>query len=161
MRISNRIASAACGLLLSATFAASADNAMGASLDDIREQQLELRADAQAGDGVFEDMSGPERQELVERQTRLLAMIEGKSDVAELGNQDQVAAFNLLQEINATINKAEDSQVVCEYIRKVGSHRKTKECKTVAERRRERMEAERDLQRAQNGFCGTERCPSG
>lgn len=160
--VMTRITTLLLGLCLAATsFGAAADDTDGPSLSEIREQQLQLREEVEAAEGIFEDLSGPERAELAGQQTRLLAMIEGKDHLSELDDQRQVDAFNLLQEINATINDVRGEQVKCEYVRRVGSHRKTKVCKTMAQRERERMEAERDLQRARNGFCGSQRCPGG
>lgn len=161
MQPSKSLALLASVLIMATSFVAQANNTDRPSFEEIRKQQLELREEVQAGEGVFKDMNAPERAELAGRQSRLLAMIEGKKDVSELQDEDQVVVFNLLQEINAKINDAEGDRMVCEYTRRVGSHRKTKVCKSVSDRRRERMEAERDLQRAMNGFCGTARCPGG
>ena len=138
---------------LVASFCASADDSPGRDLTDIRDQQLELRAEAQAGEGVLEDMSAAEREELVARQSRLLAMIEGKDNVNELDDQGQVEAFNLLEQINATINDVQGQQMVCELTRKTGSHRKTKVCMTVAEREMLREDSGAVMEKAKNGLC--------
>lgn len=140
-----RFAAAVLGLCMAASSAVAADSTEGADLDAIRAQQTELRAEAQSGAGVFEKMSQPERAGLVAKQDHLLAMIEGKQELAELDDASKVAAFNLLQDINAIVNKAEGSQVYCEYVKKTGSHRKVKQCMTFAERREMQAEAQRVL----------------
>ena len=119
---------------------------------EIRAQQLELREDVEAGRGMFEGMTAIDRRELVERQTRLLTMIEGKETVQDLDDNAQVEAFNLLQEISTAITQAEGEQVVCQSVQRTGSHRREKRCTTVAERRQEREEAQRALDKAMTGF---------
>lgn len=144
-----------CGAM---SFNASADDTAGPTLTEIRAQQVELRADVQAGAGVFEDMDRLKREQLAARQSQLLALIEGKELVQELDDEDQVEAFNLLEQINATVNNLEDQQMVCEYVRKTGSHRKVKECKTVAQRREEREAAQRNLQETLERNCAGPAC---
>ena len=162
MQSSKFLAMAASVVLLATSFVAQADNNPGGpSFEEIRKQQLELREEVQAGKGVFKDMNSPERAELAGQQSRLLAMIEGKSDVSELPDAEQVVVFNLLQEINATINDAEGDRMVCEYTRKVGSHRKTKVCMTVSQREEMRDDSRRMLERANRGYCPSGNCTGG
>ena len=149
------------GLCLAASFGVSADDVAGRDLTDIREQQIELRAQAQAGKGIFEEMSNPERRELVARQSKLLAMIEGKDNVKDLDDAGQVEVFNLLEQINATINDVEGQQMVCEMTRKTGSHRKTKVCMTVAQRDQLREDSKLVMEKAYNGLCFKDGAPCG
>lgn len=151
----HRASAAVFGLLLSiASVIAVADEVEpGVDLAAIRAEQTALRADVEAGKGIFDGMSGVERQELAGRQSQLLALIEGAASIRELDDDAQVRAFNLLQQINATVTRAEDAQVVCEYTRKTGSHRKVKECMTVAERRRDREESQKYLEEFRKGYC--------
>lgn len=158
MRHLHKIATAVLGLCLAVSFGASADDTDGPTLAEIRAQQLELRADVQAGEGIFEDMQRVKREELAARQTKLLAMIEGKDMVQDLDDDTQVEAFNLLEQINASINDMEDQRMVCERVQKTGSHRKVKECKTVAQRREEREAAQRNLQETLDRHCAGAAC---
>ncbi len=152
MRHHHRLAAALLGACLIASFNASADDAAGRNLADIRAQQTELLADVRAGEGDFEEMAGPEREELAARQVRLLAMIEGKDTVADLDDDAQVEAFNLLEQINATINDVQGQRVVCERVLKTGSHRKVKVCMTVAERDQLREDSRTVIEKAKNGL---------
>ena len=152
MRTATPPAALALVLGLATSFCASADDAPGRDLTDIRQQQLELRAQAQAGEDVFEGMSGPEREELVARQSRLLALIEGKDNVNQLDDPGQVEAFNLLEQINATINDIQGNRMVCEMERKTGSHRKIKICMTVAQRDQLREDSRTVMEKAKNGL---------
>lgn len=152
MRNLNRVAGAVFGLCLLASFGASADDAAGRDLTDIRDQQTELLAAVQAGDGMFDDMSQVEREQLASRQVRFLALIEGKDDVNQLDDPGQVEAFNLLEQINATINDVQGQQMVCEMTRKTGSHRKEKVCMTVAQRDQLREDSRIVVEKAKNGL---------
>jgi hypothetical protein len=149
-----RASAAVLGLFLSIASVAVADEAEpGPDLAAIRAEQTALRVDVEAGKGVFGKMANVERQELAGRQAQLLALIDGVGSIKELDDDAQVRAFNLLQQINATVTQAEDSQIVCEYTKKTGSHRKVKECMTVAERRRDREESQKYLEEFRKGFC--------
>lgn len=150
--MNRKLSTIALAMGLAISFGAAADNNEGRDLSEIRAQQIEMREDALAGDGIFEGMSKTERADLAERQSRLLAMIEGKQTVQDLDDKDQVAAFNLLQEISTAITKAEGNQLVCESVQRTGSHRREKRCTTIAERRQEREEARRALDKAMTGF---------
>lgn len=148
-----RFAAALCGLCMAASFGAAADNNDGPAFADIRAQQIELREQVEEGNGIFQAMSEPERATLTARQDDLLALIEGKEVVEDLADADQVRAFNLLQQINAMVNDIGDDRVICEYVRKTGSHRKTKHCSTVAERRVQREAAQHAMQKTLDRFC--------
>lgn len=158
MRNSTRLTGPLLALLLATGFNASADNTKGPALSEIREQQQELREEVTKGKGIFQAMNNPERASLTSRQDELLAIIEGKDAVQDLDDASQVRAFNLLQEINGLINGIEDERIVCEYIRKTGSHRKVKHCATVAERRADREAAQLHLGEALKRFCGGTSC---
>lgn len=143
----HKIATVVLGFCLAVSFGASADGTDGPTLTEIRAQQIELRADVQAGDGIFKEMDRVKREQLATRQTQLLAMIEGKDLVQDLDDDVKVEAFNLLEQINATINDTEGQRMVCERVRKVGSHRTVKQCMTVAERRQLRQDTQNTLLR--------------
>lgn len=145
-----RVAGAALGLCLAAASSgATAGNSAGPDLGAIRAQQTELRAEAQAGKGTFKSMDSNTRSKLIDRQTQLLALIDGKETLSDINDPMQVRAFNLLEEIDSIINDFEGQKVVCEYVKKTGSHRKTKQCTTLAEKRRLQQETE-DYMRQQN-----------
>ena len=144
-----RPAAALLGLCLAtASFTALADNT-GPDLEAIRAQQIELRAEAMAAKGIFKTMEDRDRERLIARQNQLLALLDDKAALADFEDREQVLAFNLLEEINAIINHVEGEQVVCEYVRKTGSHRKSKQCTTVAQKRQLQQETE-DLLRQEH-----------
>ena len=51
---------------------------------------------------------------------------------------------------------ADDDKVVCEYEKKVGTHMKTRICKTVAQRRADRERAQREMDK--RVLCGGPGC---
>jgi hypothetical protein len=122
------------------------------SLTEIREQQLALRQDVLDKQGRFKDMGERERQELVAKQTRLINLAEGRDSLAMLSPADQVETINTLEWIKATITRAEDERLVCQRTKVVGSNRSTRVCRTVAELRRDRAEAEKSLE--ERKMCG-------
>lgn len=129
-------------LALAAAFPAWAESASPSpSLDEIRVQQTQLRDAARAGSGAFADLSGRERDALVQKQDVLLGLIEGTQSVEQLDEPVRMDVFNRLEEIRAIVDKAENNRVVCTYETKVGTHMKTRICKTVAERQRDREQA--------------------
>ena len=119
---------------LACSFGAAANNT-DPDLEAIRLQQTQLREAAIAGEDLFANMSKAERNELVARQDQLLRLLEGKQSIDELDGNEKVAAFNTLEWISATLNDAEDERLVCENVTPTGSHRRVRQCQTVAERR--------------------------
>lgn len=127
-----------------------ADPGNGPDLAAIRAEQVELRALADAGEDPFDSMQTAARRTLVDRQTKLLRLLEGRESFDELRDPGQVEVINLLQEINTIINAVEaNEEFRCEHVRKVGSHRKERVCKTVATRKIESEASREALRRMQ------------
>lgn len=137
-----------------ASSAAVASDLPDVDLNAIRVQQTELRAQVLAGDDVFEDMNNQDRKQLVNTQADLLELLNGKTSFAELSERQQLKVFNSLEQIKAWVNNAEDQRMICTREVVTGSHRKSKVCKTVAQRRQEREDSRRKLESEfQGGFC--------
>ncbi|OHE84747.1 MAG: hypothetical protein A2190_04105 [Lysobacterales bacterium RIFOXYA1_FULL_69_10] len=115
--------------------------------DEIREQQEEIRLDVLDGDDAYSGLSKRERNELVQRQDRLLALIEGRDTLLDLDEDGRTEAINTLEWIRATLEDAEQERLVCTREKTIGSNRITRVCMTVAERERKREEANRAWQR--------------
>jgi hypothetical protein len=110
----------------------------------IRAEQAELRAAAAAGTDPFASMSTGDRQALVDLQTRLLQLLDGRDSFDELMAARQMEVVNLLQEINAKVNDVgDDEKMRCEYVRTTGSNRRQRSCKTAAQRK---IESEASLE---------------
>ena len=134
--------------------------AVDSRADLIREQQAAIRADAIAKKGRYADMDQATRDQLLQTQDKVLALLDGKSSSKELSAPDQLLLFNSLEEISAIVNKAEDGRMVCERVRRVGSHRTENICKTVAQRRAERQQSRDSIER-RDSRCLTAGCGSG
>ena len=131
---------------LSVPFTAMADSPADPSLAEIRAQQLEYRGQAQGKTGLFKEMPEHQVSELLRKQNRFLTLTEGKASIEELPADDKVEAINHLEWIKATLTKADNERLVCERVKVVGSNRPQRVCRTVAEMRAERQEAERSLE---------------
>ncbi|MGY0800043.1 hypothetical protein ACW7G0_13445 [Lysobacter sp. A286] len=107
------------------------------SFSDIREQQIEIRANVDANRPPYDDMSQRERERLVRRQGDLLHLIEGKASLLDLDEKGRTEAINSLEWIRAEIHNAEEDRLVCKRETRVGTHLKERVCRTVAERRKD------------------------
>lgn len=113
--------------------------------DDVRAQQKEIRAGVMAGTGRYKDMPEQDRQKLIKDQDQLLTIIGDKEDPSQLDADQRVQAFNILESIEAAINKAEDERVTCERYQKTGTNRKVVVCRTQREIREARDRARRQM----------------
>ena len=129
-------------------FAAAATEDSGLKFDDVRTQQAEIRAGVMARSGPYKDMSSSTRTQLLNRQTEMLAIIDGKTGPGELNEEQRTRVFNSLEWIEATINQAEDERLICERRATIGSNRKERVCRTAAQMREERERAREEWDRS-------------
>jgi hypothetical protein len=108
-------------------------------------QQSQLKAEVETGAERFKSLSPDKRANLLARQNRVLAMLEGRELSTELSQQQQLDLFNELEAISAIVNDAEDERIICERTRPVGSNRPMRVCRTVAQRRAEQSGIEQRL----------------
>lgn len=109
---------------------------------EIVAQQKAIRAEMDARSGRFADMPAVKRRQVEVDQERLLRLIEGKESVRAMTPATRVEVSNAIDSINAAIADTDDERMVCERVKKVGSNFVTRECKTVAQRTREREDAQ-------------------
>ena len=148
MRLHVLLASALLALFAALPAFAQVSDAL--SLDDVRTQQAEIRADTKAGRGVYENLSDHQRSQLLARQDAMLRLIEGKQSPRELSEPQRLELFNQLEAIEAMVNQAEDQRMVCRRVATIGTNRKERVCKTVAQRREEMRDAQQILNRRNN-----------
>ncbi|MGQ4581962.1 hypothetical protein [Lysobacter sp. F60174L2] len=142
------LASALLALFVASPASAQVGDAL--SFDEVRTQQAEIRADAGARRGVYENLSERQHRQLEDRQHAVLRMIEGKQSPRELSEPQRMDLFNQLEAIEALVNQAEDQRMVCERVATIGSNRKQRVCKTVAQRREEMRGAQHMLNQGSN-----------
>jgi len=115
-------------------------------LDEVRAQQKEIRAGVMAGTGRYKDMPEPDKQTLLKEQDKLLSIIGDKQDPSQLSQDERIETFNILEAIEASINKAEDERVTCERYQKTGTNRKVVVCRTQRQIREARDRARRQME---------------
>lgn len=98
---------------------------------------------------TYIEIRSADRDRVRELLGRIETLLAGKSRLDELSEDAKVQAFNDQQELNSLLTRARtDSRMVCEREQKVGSHRRTTSCMTVAARRRARDAAQDAVMRA-------------
>ncbi len=112
----------------------------------VLEQQRKIRTDADAGVGPYGQLNDTTRRELHERQDRLAKLLENRR-YEDLSPEDRQKARVDLAWIEYA-GKNDDDRLVCERVRRTGSNRVERVCKTVGQRRQEREESKRDADRA-------------
>ncbi len=112
---------------------------------DIQSQQAEIRAGVEAGSGRYEALSPDTRNQLLTRQAQMLSVLEGKQSTDELSQDQKMEVFNTLEWIEATVNNDDDERLVCERRQILGSTRRERVCKTVAQMRAEREAARKQM----------------
>ena len=143
-------------LLLAAAFAlmclaapVAANNTRNTDAKAILEQQAGIRTEAMNKKGRYKDMDESKRQELFAHQDKVNRMLDGVASTTELPETDQIVVFNSLEAIEAIINQAEEERLVCSRVKPAGSNLPTTVCKTVAQLREEKLNADRAFQRDQ------------
>lgn len=125
------------GLLAAPAAFASVDrNAL--QVESIRSQQAEIRAGVESRTGRYRDLTADTRSQLLAKQGEVLRTLEGKQSTDELNEAQKTEVFNALEWIEAALNKSEDERLVCERRQILGSTRRERVCKTVAQMREER-----------------------
>ena len=152
-----RMLAAVLAMAISSPAWSSGDSSL--SFEDIRIQQEQIRGDLLRGHDAYNGLSKRERDELVQRQDGLLALIEGKETLLDLDEDGRTDAINSLEWIRAKLDDAEMERLICNREKRVGSNRVVRVCHTVAERRRARDDANRAWQKGSP--CSVGRVSSG
>lgn len=112
------------------------------------EQRAEILRDLDGGK-VYAEITPKERGEVKDALARIASALQAPSGVEGLSDEEKTRVFNDQQVINSILTRAgADSRLICTREKKVGTHRPTTQCLTVAERRR-MTEAGQDLMRQQ------------
>lgn len=125
-------------------------------LDEIREQQTVLQAEVRGGRGAFKDMAAPDRDSLLAKQDRVLTLLQGRQSIDQLSEAERLELFNTLEEIKGVVTNAEDSRMVCQRVKVVGSNLPQRVCMTVAQRREQQEQARARMLKA--NVCADASC---
>jgi len=136
------IALIGCGVLLAGLASGPVEAAQqtAASIPEILQVQHALRAKLDAPGGVANFDKGAVQQ-IETAQDHVFNLLEGKTSLDQLNDQQKVELSNSLQMIQATVLAQEGSRVICHVERKTGTHLATRRCETVADRDRDAAEA--------------------
>ncbi len=143
MRFLFSLALAASALL---SFSAIAEDviAIDSTPAQIRAAQAELRQAIERKSGNYAHFSDIERKAIFAKQDEVTALIDGKNAIDELNPDGKIALANALEGVKALVARAEDSRLICERIKPIGSNRPQNKCISVGERRRLREQVQRD-----------------
>ncbi len=107
--------------------------ATATTADDFRAQAGRVRASL--GDGARHASATADERARIEA---LLARIEqrfvARGSSASFSEGDRLDVFNAQEEVNAILARNDGNRLVCEFITRTGSHRRSKECLSVRER---------------------------
>lgn len=134
-------------LLTVATFAKATEPAPLA-IEAIASRQAQIRADVQDPTGRYRDMPAETRNELLSRQARMLAMLEGKASAGDLTSNERREVADTVEWIDATLDgttasvgargpetpaRAPNERRVCKREKRLGSNRIEVVCRAVSQ----------------------------
>lgn len=108
-------------------------------------QQQKLQAELKARSGRYKNMPEAKRSEVLGRQQRLLALLDGKQTSADLSDDERKDAVTTLEWIAATIKNAEEDRMICKRERTIGSQRVTQTCRSQAQMRADNERAREEI----------------
>jgi hypothetical protein len=110
-------------------------------------QQQAIESDLADGK-TYAEISEGDRLAVKGALNRISAALGGVESVEHLSEQKKADVFNDQELINSILTQAgADSRLVCTREKKVGSHRTSTQCYTVAERRRMREQSEAEMRK--------------
>ena len=116
--------------------------AMASEAFDVQEvivKQERLRRAVDSGAAGFSEVPSEKKQEVLQRQDELLALIRGRS-YAELSEAERTQANEQITWLDRTATQVADERLVCERTKVAGTNRVTRVC-MMARRKREALEA--------------------
>ena len=144
-------------LLLASLPAFATDQKPAGDAQAILTHQAQIRSEALAGKGRYKDMAEAQRTALFNHQDTITRLLQDVDNTSDLPENDKLAVFNAIEAVKAIVTKAEDERMVCVREKPLGSNRPERVCKTVAQRREEKLKADgavRSTVTCQDGFNG-------
>jgi hypothetical protein len=81
--------------------------------------------------GAFKDVPAGEREAIVRKQDRIIALLQGRASIDELSQDERTGLFNHLESVKAAVVDTEDDRQVCKRRPVVGSNRPRAVCTTA------------------------------
>ncbi len=119
---------------------------------DFRAQAERVRASL-GEEGRHAAASDDERARIETLLSRIQAVFDARGSGNDLSEGDRLRVLNAQEEVNAILARNDGDRLVCEFITRTGSHRRSKECLTVREREERRdaqHEALREIERGRS-----------
>ncbi len=136
----------------SPVFATTTGAVANLTADAFAEQRKAIEADL-ANSETYSEISSEERVTVRQALDRISSLFRTYGSIESLSWKDRTQMFNDQEQINNILTKAgEDSRLVCRREKKVGSHRVTTQCSTVADRRRAMEQSQDELRKNQRGI---------
>ena len=100
----------------------------------------------QLGSGGRYEFATPADRQVIDRRFDEIGSILGRYEIGTpLANDDKVALYVAQEDVNAILTQRDGRRLICKSVTISGSHRKQKECATLAERESERRDSQRYL----------------
>ena len=144
---------------LAASAWAQASGPAAQDLGGIVREQRSLQSQVQERRGAYRDMAASDHARLLAAQSELLQLAEGESSFETMQPERRERVEGLLQEIRASVARAEDERVICRKEKRSGSHVAQTQCRTAAQIRLERENARKLSERPMQ--CVGETCKGG
>ena len=143
------------GIAFGAKPAPSRNDAIRIAPNEFAQSRADLEAVIRKTDR-YSELTPRQREDLDAALDRMEHTLSTVTVIADLKEEDKTRLYNDQELVNNVLTQAaEDSRMVCKREKKVGSHRYTNVCHTVAERRRMRESMQRErLTRGQRGGDG-------
>lgn len=101
-----------------------------------------------AGGKAYTEIDPRSRMEVQHALDRIALVLKSRGSVDAMTEDEKARVLNDQELVNNTLTQAgEDSRLVCTREKKVGSHRTTTNCMTVAERRRAMEQSQNEMQK--------------
>ncbi len=138
-------------LILVASASAQADTTKGEVGLDVNTSFTEqhTRITTEMADGeTYSEISAQDRTSVKQALDRIAEALAQAGSVEALNAKQKTEVFNDQELVNTILTKAaEDSRLVCKRVKKVGSHRTTTDCATVAQRRKSIESAQDEMRK--------------
>lgn len=120
------------------------------------DQAAAIRQQMKPG-GRWEFVNNDERTTVERRLDQIVTLLGSASTAGSLEPKDKAAVLTAQEDVNAILLKKDGRRLICQSAAPTGSHRKQTECRTYAERERERRDATdslRETSRTAQGLNG-------
>jgi hypothetical protein len=135
-------------LVAAPVFAASAPLSTKADASSFPSAKARIEKDLKDGK-TYSELTARQKEDVVDALERIEAILEGAPSVESLSTDDKLQLVNDQEFVNTVLTKAaDDSRLICKQERKTGSHRMAPRCRTMAQIRKDREDAQEIARRS-------------